>query len=263
MKSFYIYMFLNEEEEPLYIGQTINLVQRIQRQHFLSDYGNLSEECILKTKRVLYHECLSEEDMKIKERYLINTLSPKFNKSINNNNKFSFSIDIDWKYLPLNREKIIKERKAIIRKKIAKKTVSILIYENDLKELSKWGFFKLHNRIPTNGYFNGWENINLGTSIADGIRLIESKIDLSLIDNLEKPRRRKRKIHRDKIRTSSAQLTEEEIILIKKIIHYRIIIDNIDDFTSCDLYTYLLICLKKEYKEFNNFIIKTKQTENE
>ena len=53
MTGFFIYMFLDDEENPLYIGQSINLINRIEKQHFLSEYGNLSEECILKTKRVL------------------------------------------------------------------------------------------------------------------------------------------------------------------------------------------------------------------
>ena len=101
MIGFFIYMFLDEEEKPLYIGQSINLINRIEKQHFLSEYGNLSEECILKTKQVLYHECISADDMKVKERYLINTLSPEFNISLNNKSRFSFSIEIDWKYLSL------------------------------------------------------------------------------------------------------------------------------------------------------------------
>ena len=110
MIGFFIYMFLDEEEKPLYIGQSINLINRIEKQHFLSEYGNLSEECILKTKQVLYHECISADDMKVKERYLINTLSPEFNISLNNKSRFSFSIEIDWKYLSLNTEKLLEKK---------------------------------------------------------------------------------------------------------------------------------------------------------
>lgn len=34
MKGNYIYMFLSETEEPLYVGISINLVNRIETQHF-------------------------------------------------------------------------------------------------------------------------------------------------------------------------------------------------------------------------------------
>lgn len=34
MKGFFIYMFLDQEETPLYIGQSINLINRIEKQHF-------------------------------------------------------------------------------------------------------------------------------------------------------------------------------------------------------------------------------------
>jgi hypothetical protein len=94
------------------------------------EYGNLSEECILKTKKVLYHECISADDMKIKERYLINTLSPEFNISLNNKSRFSFSIEIDWKYLSLNTEKLLekKEEKKIkhtVLRNISAKVVNV------------------------------------------------------------------------------------------------------------------------------------------
>ena len=120
MIGFFIYMFLDREENPLYIGQSINLIKRVEKQHFLSKYGNLSDECIYRTKKILYHKCISVDDMKIKERYLINLLSPEFNISLNNQSKFSFSIDIDWKYLPLDKEKIIekKEENAMVKKTV-------------------------------------------------------------------------------------------------------------------------------------------------
>lgn len=144
MKGFFIYMFLDQEETPLYIGQSINLINRIEKQHFLSEYGNLSEDCIHKTKQVLYHECISADDMKIKERYLINTLSPEFNIALNNKSKFSFSIDIDWKYLPLNTEGILEKKEEKKMKKIEKerlieasKTLHLSnIYEVQIKNIN-------------------------------------------------------------------------------------------------------------------------------
>jgi hypothetical protein len=103
-------MFLNDQEEPLYIGISINLTTRIEEQHFKSLNGNLSQECINETHSILYHSALSQDDMKIKERYLINTLNPKYNNKMNNDNKFSFTIEIDWKLYSIDKENLINKR---------------------------------------------------------------------------------------------------------------------------------------------------------
>jgi hypothetical protein len=110
MKGYFVYMFLNEKEEPLYIGISINLTTRIEEQHFKSLNGNLSQECINETHSILYHSALSQDDMKIKERYLINTLNPKYNNKMNNDNKFSFTIEIDWKLYSIDKENLINKR---------------------------------------------------------------------------------------------------------------------------------------------------------
>lgn len=110
MKGNFVYMFLNEIEEPLYIGISINLVNRIEAQHFKSSNGNLSQECIHETDRILYHQAASSDDMKVKERYLINTLNPKYNVKMKNNSRFSFAIDFDWKLYSLDKEEILKNK---------------------------------------------------------------------------------------------------------------------------------------------------------
>jgi excinuclease UvrABC nuclease subunit len=111
MKGYFVYMFLNEKEEPLYIGLSTNLTTRIEVQHFKSSNGNLSQECIEETYSILYHTALSIDDMKIKERYLINTLNPKlYNNKMNNENKFSFTIEIDWKLYSIDKSKLIQDK---------------------------------------------------------------------------------------------------------------------------------------------------------
>jgi hypothetical protein len=110
MKGYFVYMFLDIDDNVLYIGSSIHLVVRIEKQHFLSQHGNLSEECILESHKILYHQGVSSDDMKIKERYLINILEPKYNNKLNNNNKFSFTIDIDWKLYSLDTESLIEKR---------------------------------------------------------------------------------------------------------------------------------------------------------
>lgn len=108
--SNYVYMFLNEFEEPLYIGISTKLIQRIETQHFKAKSGNLSKGCIEETHKILYHKATSADDMKIKERYLINTLNPKYNSKMNNGNNFNFSISVDWEEYKFNKEELLKKR---------------------------------------------------------------------------------------------------------------------------------------------------------
>ena len=112
--SNYVYMFLNEFEEPLYIGISTRLVQRIETQHFKGKSGNLSKECIEETYQIKYHQATSADDMKIKERYLINTLNPKYNNKMNNGNRFNYPIPVNWLEYDFKKEELlrdIKERK--------------------------------------------------------------------------------------------------------------------------------------------------------
>lgn len=102
----YIYKFYNELEEVIYIGITKNIKGRITQQHF-TKRGHLSIECYNEVFYVLYSKCFSYDDAKVKERYLINKLSPKFNVTMNNQSKFGFEIDdFNWKYIPINKQKI-------------------------------------------------------------------------------------------------------------------------------------------------------------
>ena len=116
MKGYFVYMFLNEKEEPLYIGLSTNLTTRIEVQHFKSSNGNLSQECINETYKILYHSALSADDMKIKERYLINILNPKYNSHMNKDSKFSFTIDIDWKLYSIDKENLTQSRDIKIKR---------------------------------------------------------------------------------------------------------------------------------------------------
>ena len=103
-------MFLNEHEEPLYIGISKRLVPRIETQHFRGKSGNLSKECIEETHKIKYHQATSSDDMKIKERYLINTLNPKYNNKMNNGNDFNYSISVEWEEYIFNKEELLKKR---------------------------------------------------------------------------------------------------------------------------------------------------------
>lgn len=113
--SNYVYMFLNEFEEPLYIGISKKLATRIETQNFKGKSGNLSKECIEETHKILYHQATSADDMKIKERYLINTLNPKYNNKMDNGNNSNFSISFDWLEYEFNKDELLRDLKEIKR----------------------------------------------------------------------------------------------------------------------------------------------------
>jgi predicted GIY-YIG superfamily endonuclease len=108
---YYLYQFIDENDTIIYIGITGDIKTRINAQHFGST-GHLPEECYKKARMVLYCQCISRDDAKIRERYFINEVSPKYNSKMKNNSRFSFKIpDIEWKYLPLDKSKITKRKK--------------------------------------------------------------------------------------------------------------------------------------------------------
>ena len=102
----YIYKFLNTDEQVIYVGITSNLKARIRAQHFTGN-GHLPMECYKQTSMVLYSECASCTDAKIKELYLINKLSPLFNQKLNNGDVIPWPIaDFDWKYIGFDNESV-------------------------------------------------------------------------------------------------------------------------------------------------------------
>ncbi len=140
---FYVYQLLNKLEEPIYIGVTGNIKTRINVQHF-GKTGHLPSECYEETYMVLYSECVSQDDAKIKERYLINKLSPKFNDKLKNGSRFSFEIDgWEWKYIPI-------DKNGLIIKKSNKEEITDLSLEYKHKAFKSLKSEKLQllNRIP-------------------------------------------------------------------------------------------------------------------
>lgn len=108
---YYIYKFLDENQKEIYIGITNNIKRRVSQQHFTSN-GHLNKLCYEETRYIVYSKCLNKDDAKIKERYLINELEPKYDKIHNNKQKFNFIIDdFNWRYIPFNKEKYLKSIK--------------------------------------------------------------------------------------------------------------------------------------------------------
>jgi len=86
-----IYKLINSEGEAIYIGLTTNYKSRIASSH-KSGNGHLPLECYGEMSEIHIAPVNNRDEMKIYERYLINLLSPKYNKKMNNNNNFRFKL---------------------------------------------------------------------------------------------------------------------------------------------------------------------------
>lgn len=96
--SYYVYKYVHPDYPWLYVGLTENLPTRIYT------HNNNSEDNIdrkwqkqLDESTVYYHECSDEQDMKVTEKYLINTFKPILNKADKSDKKSSIpQVDIGW-----------------------------------------------------------------------------------------------------------------------------------------------------------------------
>lgn len=77
--SYYVYRFLNSNNEVIYVGKTNDLDRRMKQQHF-TNAGNLTMEEYGEVNEVEYITLKTRIDMDIKELYYINTWKPKFNR---------------------------------------------------------------------------------------------------------------------------------------------------------------------------------------
>lgn len=93
--KFYVYRFLDKDDNTIYIGRTKNLERRLTQEHFTS-YGHLSKNCYDECESIEYMEFDVETEMKIYELYFINYYNPKYNVMENKNDNFTFSLEEHW-----------------------------------------------------------------------------------------------------------------------------------------------------------------------
>lgn len=72
MKEYYIYKYLNKNEEIIYIGLTSRPIKKRIKEHEV-------EELQKETYRIEYAKVKTEADMRMYELYYINKYNPKFN----------------------------------------------------------------------------------------------------------------------------------------------------------------------------------------
>lgn len=96
--NYYIYKFVDINDEIIYIGKSKNILNRIS-QHFKK--GHLQEECYTNTKKIYYHAFNTQMDMDVYEIYYINKYLPKYNtefkpKSTTTSDIYNMLTDIEW-----------------------------------------------------------------------------------------------------------------------------------------------------------------------
>ena len=73
----YVYVMYDKNDVALYVGKTKDIKRRVY-QHFNTDIESWKSD----VSKIKYLNCITEVDMSIYEIYLINKLSPKYNKSL-------------------------------------------------------------------------------------------------------------------------------------------------------------------------------------
>lgn len=111
---YYVYRFLNQNNETIYIGRTKNLKKRIEQEHFAS-HGHLPVECYKETKSVQYIKLTNQNEMIMYEIYLIDKYSPKYNIEHKQQEKCSFELPekewITYKNFNTKKEKLHNAKK--------------------------------------------------------------------------------------------------------------------------------------------------------
>lgn len=101
--SFFLYRFMDIDNNIIYIGRTNDIKRRILKEHF-SDNTHLPKECYLETVRVEYTEIINESEEVAYEAILINQHRPKYNIQFKDFGKFEIDIpnfiwkEFEWEY---------------------------------------------------------------------------------------------------------------------------------------------------------------------
>ena len=101
--SFFLYEFIDSNENIIYIGRTNDIRRRILKEHF-SDNTHLPSECYIDTARVEYTEIVNESEEVAYEAILINQCRPKYNTQFKDDGEFEIDIpefiwkEFEWEY---------------------------------------------------------------------------------------------------------------------------------------------------------------------
>lgn len=102
-KEYYLYRFLDKDNNVIYIGKTNNINRRILREHFTNN-THLHADCYSETEKVEFIKLQNESEQVVYEASLINLERPKYNKQFNDNGKINIEIphfewaEFEWEF---------------------------------------------------------------------------------------------------------------------------------------------------------------------
>lgn len=109
----YIYKFLDEQDNVIYIGRTNNIIRRIRNEHFSNTkQGHLPQACYNQTANVHYAEVASQNEAKMYELYYIEQYHPIYNQADIGGGAFSFELEaLIWQEFDFNQNTTNKKTK--------------------------------------------------------------------------------------------------------------------------------------------------------
>jgi replicative DNA helicase len=94
--KFYIYRFLDKDENILYIGRTNDIYRRMLKEHFTA-LGHLPNECYKSIDKIEYTEIENESEEVAYEAVLINRFRPVYNKQFKDEADFDINLPcFEW-----------------------------------------------------------------------------------------------------------------------------------------------------------------------
>ena len=146
-QKFYLYRFLDKNNNILYIGRTNNIRRRILTEHFTSK-THLRKECYLQTQRVEFAEFSNESEQVAYEAILINQNKPPYNTQFKDDVSFNIALpNIEWKPFEWDFDAQMEIMKAMKKETVNITEVLKQIYNNLETQTSArkayWGFKKM------------------------------------------------------------------------------------------------------------------------
>lgn len=138
--KYYIYRFLNKDNEIIYVGKARNILNRIGSAH-----NHLPKECYNETCKIEYMCFDTEGEILLAERYFIAKTKPKYNTDLKHLDiKMTISEFENREWIVFNRKEIVKKRKDERKEAIRAKK------EKELREKEELRKQELLNQIDTN-----------------------------------------------------------------------------------------------------------------
>ncbi len=101
--KFFLYRFLDNKGNIIYIGRTNDIRRRILKEHFANN-THLPDKCYIETEKVEYTEIINESEEVAYEAILINQHRPKFNTQFKDDGNFEVEVpkfqwhEFEWEY---------------------------------------------------------------------------------------------------------------------------------------------------------------------